>query len=229
MATTVTSTERVIDQRIRGGSRSPGGNGKGGNGNGGNGHHKDHAKLPRFSSDAYRLTTWIVLAAIVMMFAALSSAYLVLSGTDQGPAIHMPKMFFLSTGLILASSATIEKARKSLAEANDRAYSWALLGTLFLGAAFLGSQLLGWQKLIAQGVYLSGRPLSSFYYLFTGAHGLHVLGGIMALAYLVFRNYMGWREPVAKRKKASSDAVSLYWHFMGGLWVWLFLLLLIWR
>jgi cytochrome c oxidase subunit 3 len=112
---------------------------------------------------------------------------------------------------------------------DDRRYSWSLLATLLLAISFLGSQLLGWKKLVAQGVYLSGQPRSSFFYLFTGAHGIHVAGGIIALSYLVFRNHLGWNHPEAERRKASNDVVSLYWHFMGGLWIWLFLLLLIWR
>jgi cytochrome c oxidase subunit 3 len=225
MATTVTSTERVVEQGIGAGPGFPPPSGNGGNG----WHRKEHGGTRRFSGKVYRVTTWVVLAAVVMMFAALSAAYLVLSGGDQGRAIRMPKVFFWSTAIIIGSTAMMESARRSLKRENGKRYSWSLLATLLLGISFLGSQLLGWQELVAQGVYLSGQPGSSFFYLFTGLHGIHVVGGILALSYLVFRNHSGWSHPDAEKKKASNDVVSLYWHFMGGLWVWLFLLLLIWR
>jgi cytochrome c oxidase subunit 3 len=136
-------------------------------------------------------------------------------------------MFLLSTGIILASSGTIESARRSLKQGIERRYGRLLLFTLVLGLAFLSAQLLGWRELVAQGVYLEGQPHSSFFYLFTGVHGLHLLGGILALSYLLARYRHAWSE--SERRQAVTDVVVLYWHFMDGLWVWLFLLLLVWR
>jgi len=172
---------------------------------------------------------WVILAAIIMMFVALSSAYIVLSGGDRWQPIRMPGMFFLSTGLILVSSATMETARRSLKQAADRRYARWLALTLLLGVGFVVSQLFGWRQLVTQGVYFSGHPHSSFFFLFTGIHGVHLLGGIVALGDLVARGLRKANEAAGEKKEVLTDVVSLYWHVMDGLWVWLFLLLLLWR
>ena len=224
MATTVTGTRTKEKKRVGRGPGLPGPNGKNGNGWRKNGD-ENSGKRP-FQPETYRITTWIILAAIIMMFVALSSAYIVLSGGDNWRPVRMPRMFFLSTALILSSSATIEAARRSLPKTNSGRW---LAVTLILGLAFLISQLLGWQDLRSQGVYLSGQPHSSFFFLFSGLHGVHLLGGVLALTYVVIRGLRDWQGTVAEKRKATTDAVSLYWHVMDGLWIWLFLLLLVWR
>ncbi len=226
MATTVTSTKTVSKKEIGlGGPRVPGPNGK--NGNGWRGRDDEGARRG-FSPETYRVTMWVMLAAIVMMFVALSSAYIILSAGDQWRPVRMPRMFFLSTGIILVSSATIRTARRSLKQASEREYTRWLLVTLLLGLSFLVSQFLGWRQLVTQGVYFSGHPHSSFFYLFSGAHGVHVLGGLLALSYLFARALRGWKETAGEKREALTDVVSLYWHFMDGIWIWLFLLLLLW-
>ena len=212
----------------------PGPNGNGSKGNGWR-HKKDDGSRRGLSLAAYRVMMWLVLGAVVMMFAALSSVYIALSGGDQWQPIRMPRMLILSTGLILASSVTMSGARRSLKGAlkeafqrgSDIRYRRFLLATLLLGLGFLASQLLGWRQLVADGVYFSGRPHSSFYYLFTGAHGVHLLGGILGLTYLV-AGTSRWSDSKEKRQ-TFTDVMALYWHFMDGVWVWLFLLLFLWR
>jgi cytochrome c oxidase subunit 3 len=170
----------------------------------------------------------MLLAAIVMVFVALGSSYIFLSGGENWHSVRMPRTFMLSTGLILASSATMETARRHLQRAEVVKYSRWLWLTLLLGFAFVSSQLLGWKQLVKEGVYFSRDPHSSFFYLFTGAHGIHLLGGMTAMSYLVLRG----RRMIgvsADKRLAATDSVSLYWHVMDGLWVALFLLLLIWN
>src|SRR6266550_7871329 len=175
MATTVTGTRTKERTGIkRHGPGFPGSNGK--NGNGWRKGGADDARR-RFSPEKYRITMWVLLAAIVMMFVALSSAYIVLSGNDQWRPIRMPKMFFLSPGIILASSVTIQTAARSLRQEAKGRYERWLAVTLLLGLGFLVSQLLGWRELVAQGVYFRGQPHSTFFFLFTGVHGVHLLGG----------------------------------------------------
>jgi len=170
---------------------------------------------------------WVVLGSVVMLFVALSSAYIVLSGGEGWFPIRMPRMFFLSTGVILMSSITMSVARRSLKQGSEGSYRRFLWLTLLLGLGFLAAQLFGWRQLVAEGVYFSGRPHSSFFYLFTGMHGIHLLGGILGLIYLAGRSRR-WSEQEEK-KQTLTDAVALYWHFMDGVWIWLFLLLLLWR
>jgi cytochrome c oxidase subunit III len=224
----VTSTRKAATREIIGSSwpKAPGPNGNGSNGNG---RRKWFGGERRFSKDTYRIAMWILLAAIVMIFVALGSAYIFLSGSAQWQPVRMPKAFILSTGLILISSATIEAARREIHHENSQRYARWLLATLLLGAAFVCSQLVGWKQLVGEGVYLSGNPHSSFFYLFTGAHGIHLLGGMVALSYLALRARKLVFGVSSEKRVAAADAVSLYWHFMDGLWVALFLLLLLWK
>jgi len=174
---------------------------------------------------------WVTLASIAMLFTSLSSAYIVRSGTaaDWIP-LAVPKVMFASTALILLSSVTLEIAKRKLRQSLADAYSRYLLITGVLGLAFLGSQLVAWRQLARQGIYVSTHPHSSFFYLLTGAHAFHLIGGLLALMFLWLRSLRKLAQPalVAKRQ-AAADAVSIYWHFMDGLWIYLFLLLFLWR
>ena len=198
------------------------------NGSNGNGRRKWFDGKKRFPKGTYKITTWILLAAIVMMFVALASSYIFLSGSEQWKPVRMPRAFLISTVLILLSSLTIEKARGLLAK-DLRQYARWLLITLVLGVAFVSSQLVAWRNLVKEGVYLSSNPHSSFFYLFTGAHGLHLVGGMIALTYLTVRSRHLLLGVDDEKRIAAADAVSLYWHFMDGLWIALFLLLWFWN
>ena len=229
MATTVTTSTKSAakkDTRAGGGPGPSGPNGKGPHRNGWRGGEDDEPR--RFSPATYRITTWVVLAAILMTFAALSVSYVFLSGGENWRPIEVPRMFFVSTGIMIASSVSFEMARRCLKATKEKGYQRWLAFTLLLGLAFLGTQLLAWRELRAQGVYLASNPHSSFFYLFTGVHGVHLLGGVFALVFLVFRtrNNRGFSSP---RGEASTIVVSRYWHAMDGVWIWLFLLLLVWR
>ena len=228
MAATVTNTERVIDATVGSGPRSRGGNGFPKNGGGRNG--KGGESL-RFSPDRYRLGVWVAIGSILMLFVALTSAYIVrsASGNDWQP-IRMPKVLWLSTALILISSITMEVSRRSLKRQLDAGYGRWLMMTAALGLAFLASQFLAWRQLVRQGVYMASNPYNSFFYLFTAAHGLHLAGGILALGYLMLRTTKkrGTVEGELRRVGAA-DAATIYWHFIDGLWVALFLLLFFWK
>jgi cytochrome c oxidase subunit 3 len=167
---------------------------------------------------------WVALASIAMLFTSLSSAYVVRSGVmnDWFP-IAVPRVMFGSTALILLSSVSIEIARRKLKHNFAGSYSRYLLLTTFLGLGFLASQLIAWRQLANQGIYLASNPYSSFFYLLTGAHAVHLAGGLLALGFLWFRS----RNRLTRQ--ATADAVSIYWHFMDALWIYLFLLLFLWR
>ncbi|MBI4462349.1 MAG: heme-copper oxidase subunit III [Acidobacteria bacterium] len=184
---------------------------------GGNG---DAAATPQ---GLYLTGIWIALASILMFFAALTSAFVVRLGIgNDWVGFELPRLLWGNTAVLLASSATIERARRVLGREWMRAfrYWWAI--TTGLGLLFLAGQFVVWHQLADAGVYLATNPSSSFFYLLTGSHGLHLLGGVMALA------YVGWRErrPEAWRtQKEVVTAASIYWHFLGGLWIFLFVLL----
>ena len=170
-----------------------------------------------------RIGMWVALASVAMLFTSLSSAYVVRSGgaRDWFP-IAMPRVLLVSTALILLSSVTLEIARRNLKRSEHRVYSRYLSLTALLGVGFLASQFFAWRQLSAQGIYLASHPYSSFFYVLTGAHAVHLLGGLLALAFVWFRSRR-------RSTEAAADAVTIYWHFMDGLWIYLFLLLFLWR
>ena len=223
----VTSTKKATSKGIGSGGRFPGPNGKK---PGGNGFHGGDGSKRKFSPSGYRLTMWMVLAAIVMMFGALSAAYLYgRFSEEQHRPVAMPRMFFVSTGLILLSSATFQRAKGSLQQDHAGAYLKWLLVTLALGIAFVGSQLAGWRELARAGVYFSGHPRSTFFYLATALHAGHLLGGIGLVLYLVVRRLRPLWPLYAEKNTAWTRVVGLYWHAMDGIWIWLFVLLLIFK
>ena len=179
----------------------------------------------------YRVGMWVSVASIAMLFTSLTSAYIVRSATsyDWLP-VAVPRALFVSTGLLLLSSITLELARQKLKRSFQDSYSRYLLLTVLLGIVFLASQLSAWRQMARQGVYLASHPHSSFFYLLTGAHGVHLLGGLLALMFLWLRSRRQLSEPaVVARRQAAADAVTIYWHFMDALWIYLFLLLFLWR
>jgi cytochrome c oxidase subunit 3 len=228
MATTVTGTRPEASEGIGGGGpRFPRPNG--------NGSRKRNGDGDLFSGQSsaarYRIGTWVALASITMFFTALTSAYIVraASANDWRP-LALPRVLWLSTALILLSSGTLEAARRNLKRLLDGEYVRWLLATATLGVGFLLSQWFAWRQLLRQGVFLASNPHSSFFYLLTATHALHLLGGLLALVYLLFRTRHSRDDARAEAKRlAAADAVGIYWHFMDGLWIYLFLLLFLWR
>jgi cytochrome c oxidase subunit 3 len=226
MAATATGTNQVVGVGVSGGPPPKNGNGFRRNGGG-----KGDGDAFRFSPARYRLVAWFAIASILMLFVALSSAYIVRSASaNDWQPIAIPKVLWLSTVLILFSSVTLEISRRSLKQKSEGGYNRWLAVTTILGVAFLGSQLIAWRQLARQGIYLASNPYSSFFYLLTAAHGLHLLGGLCALAYLLARksNYRNHLDGELRRAGAA-DGVSIYWHFMDVLWLGLFGLLMFWR
>jgi len=239
MATTLTGdkdkvaqTEAVIDvkgTRRRGGRGNGRGPGGGGGGPGGGGPGGGGEEPRRFSPERYRIGMLVGIASILMMFTALASAYIVRSGMTTSVDWRdgrMPSFVYVSTVLILLSSLTFWRAKAALKHVEEAGYRLWLAVTLLLGLGFLAAQLLAWRQLVAAGVYLASNPHSSFFYVLTGLHALHLAGGILGLAalYIYARRAAGRGEESAKRR-ALTDAVGIYWHFMDALWVFLFLLL----
>jgi len=185
----------------------------------------------KFTGNRYRIGMLVSLASIAMLFTSLSSAYIVRSGvTYDWYPIAVPRVMFGSTALILLSSLAIEIARRKLKQSLPASYSNYLLLTGVLSLGFLVSQLFAWRQLEAQGIYISTHPHSSFFYVLTGTHGVHLAGGLLALGFLWLRSrrHLDAARLIAKRQ-AVADAVAIYWHFMSALWIYLFLLLFLWR
>lgn len=235
MATTVISTEQTVTRPkgISHGGKPPGNGSRGGRGPNGGGRDGDDSARYLTPDHRYRIGMWVALCSITMLFTALTSAYIVrsrLNTANDWQPINVPQMLWLSTSLILLSSATFESARRFLRRGEDSRFRVWLLATVLLGLGFLATQLLAWRELVGQGIYLTSNPHSSFFYLLTAVHALHLLGGILMLGYLLWRAWgLKGGDEARARRQDSADAVGLYWHFMDGLWVYLFLLLFLWR
>ncbi|GAC1667794.1 MAG: hypothetical protein NVS9B4_23680 [Candidatus Acidiferrum sp.] len=161
-----------------------------------------------------------------MSFAAFTSALIVRQGSSTDwRHLTLPSILYLSTLVLLVSSATLEVARRRVAAfMGERVIQvesprrWLYI-TLALGLFFVAAQYMAWLQLRSQGLYLATNPNSSFFYLFTALHALHVLGGLAGLLRVIRK--LG--QSVLRR--STLDATAYYWHFMGVLWVYLFLLL----
>jgi len=214
----------------------------------GDGRPDDHRDRLR----RYRIGMFFALAAVVMLFVSFTSAYIVRQGigswsdasaryvTDWKP-ITLPPVLWVNTVILLASSFTLAMARRGLArklQASprrtakpmpapalivDQQHSVPWLGITFvLGAGFLVGQVLAWEQMRHLGIFVSTNPSSSFFYVLTGAHGLHLLGGVLALAYAGLASLL--RKPLVTRFLVV-DVTALYWHFMDFLWIYIFALL----
>jgi cytochrome c oxidase subunit 3 len=168
---------------------------------------------------------WVALAAISMTFAAFTSALIVRQGAaTDWHHLTLPRILYFNTLVLLASSVTLQMSRREIAvfmggknfELNPA--RWLYL-TMLLGAVFVVGQYVAWMQLRSEGLYLATNPNSSFFYLLTSVHALHVLGGLVGLTYVMRK-----LRRVALRR-STLDAFSNYWHFMGILWVYLLLLL----
>jgi cytochrome c oxidase subunit 3 len=181
------------------------------------------------SPEPSRTGIWIGLAAITMSFAAFTSALVVRQSTaNDWRHLRIPSIVFVNTLVLLASSATLELARRTVAacvrsKGGSRSvplfWLWA---TWLLGLVFVAGQYAAWLQLRAQGLYLATNPNSSFFYVLTAMHALHVLGGLGGLARVIYKLSM----PVLTLRRSTMDATSYYWHFMGILW--LYLLWVVW-
>jgi cytochrome c oxidase subunit 3 len=169
---------------------------------------------------------WVILAAITMSFAALTSALVVRKGgAIDWRHFTLPSILYLNTVVLLGSSVTLEISRRRVAafmgglrsRVTNPAF-W-LYATLFLGLLFVAGQYIAWRELRTQGLFLATNPSSSFFYVLTAAHALHVLGGLGGLARVIRKLH----NSVLRR--STLDATSRYWHFMDVLWVYLLLLL----
>jgi cytochrome c oxidase subunit 3 len=169
---------------------------------------------------------WVVLFAITMMFAAFTSALIVRKGSSlDWRTFSLPSILYFNTLLLLASSVTLEVSRRRVAafmggsKSHPESPARWLYITLFLGLLFVAGQYVAWSQLSAQGLYLATNPSSSFFYVLTATHALHVLGGLGGLIYVIRK------LSKSALRRNTLVATARYWHFMDVLWLYLILLL----
>ena len=211
--------ELIIEDRGgRGGSKPPADEHHGGDDGGG----RDGRPFRHASPARYYTGITVAIVTVLMIFMALVSAYVVRKGASSDwVSFRFPALVWFNTVVLLLSSLTLEVARRRLADSDSSAFRrwWTI--TTALGLVFLVGQLVVWRELFAEGVFVATNPASSFFYVFTGAHAVHVVGAVAALLFVAFRNF-------DRSKISRSTAVgitSYFWHFLDALWVFLAVLL----
>jgi cytochrome c oxidase subunit III len=171
-----------------------------------------------------RTGIWVGLSAIAMMFAALTSALYVREGAaTDWHHIVLPPILYFNTLALIASSVALEMARRRVGafmRGHESSRSVPMLWlqvSMLLGLVFVVGQYLAWLNLRSQGLYLPTNPNSSFFYVFTGVHVIHVLGGLGGLTRVILK-FCSTASPL---RRSTLDATSYYWHFMGMLWIYL--------
>ena len=216
--TAVPDVELIIeDSRGGGGGQPPAG------GDGGDDRDDDHRRR-NWSPTPRRYSTAIAIGivSILMFFMALASAFIILRrGSEVWVSVHLPRILWVNTLILLGSSFMLERARSRLALADVSGFRKFWSRTTVLGFLFVAGQLVAWRQLVAQGLYISSNQASSFFYIFTGAHAVHLLGGVAALLFVSLRNFEKSQISIS----TAAEITSYYWHFMDGLWIFLLALL----
>ena len=220
--TTATPDIELIVEDIGGGGSGPPPPPGGGDDGDGGGEERYRRNKSSPSPKRYSTAIAIGIVSILMFFMALASAFIVLRrGNDLWVSVHLPRILWANTLVLLASSFTLESARRRLFLADRSGFRRFWLATTVLGFLFVAGQLVAWRQLVAQGVYIASNQASSFFYIFTGAHAVHLLGGVGALLFVSFRKF----EKTKISLPTAAEIASYYWHFMDGLWIFLLALL----
>jgi len=222
---------------ISGGS-SPSGNGggggkdPGGGGDDGPGPDRTETFPEPFRPGISRILTGFLLVVVMMTFGGLVAAYVVIATNNvaEWRPFSLPIQVWISTALIIASSFTYHVAKTSVDSGDQpKAKKWFVITTV-IGAAFISSQILVWVQLTARGLYMTGNPYAGFFFILTAVHAVHVTGGIAALGAILLRTWTPRAsETQLLRRRSLAQVVGWYWHFMGGLWLVLFVLLGFWK
>lgn len=184
-------------------------------------NNKTYTNIP-----TYKILLWLAMVSMVMIFAGLTSGYIVREAESNWNVFELPNIFYLSTVFIILSSVSMQWAFMAIKKNNTAQLTIGLIVTLGLGLAFTFSQFAAWSSLVAQGVYYTGNPSGSFLYVLTALHLLHLAGGMIFLVVVAARS-------IQKRYNSSNslpiELCTIYWHFLDGLWIYLFLFLLLVR
>ncbi len=174
----------------------------------------------------HKFTLWVGIGSILMMFAGLTSAYIVKRNQANWSSFEIPTMFWISTVAILLSSVTLYLASNAFKERAMSRYRSLMAVTLVLGVIFIALQVIGFKQLWDAGFTLQANVAYSFLYVIVGIHAAHVVGGVIALLVMSLKAFS------TKTRIYSSvplELMSTYWHFVDVLWIYLLIFLLMIR
>jgi len=174
-----------------------------------------------------KFALWLFMATVIMLFGAWTSAYIVKRGEPGWSSFELPTQFWINSLLIVISSGTLYWAQRAARRDELEKVKLMVSLTVVLGVLFLVGQWLAWIKMIEMNYYFTGtgsNTSSSFIYVLTGVHGLHVISGVIVLIVLLFATF---RYQVHSKNMTRMEMCSTYWHFLGGLWLYLFVFLIL--
>lgn len=174
----------------------------------------------------HKFIMWVALASIIMMFAGLTSAYVVKSSQANWESVQIPKLFWVSTIMMLLSSMAIQMSLRAFKQREMNRYRILISVTALLGIGFVVTQWFAFQWLWNSGVHLRGSGAGQFLYIIAGLHAIHVLGGIIAILFQIGKAFFG---RTINYNSVPIEIVSTYWHFVDFLWLYLFLFLMLIR
>jgi cytochrome c oxidase subunit 3 len=159
-----------------------------------------------------------------MLLGAFTSAYMVKKASGEWLIINMPSIFYFNSIVILLSSLTMHMSLVFARRNNIKALQAGLVITMILGVAFLAGQFVGWENLVAGNIYFVGNPSGSFVYVFTGVHGFHIVSGLVFLSIVLVSAF---KYKIHSKNTLRIEMCATYWHFLDGLWLYLFIFLLL--
>jgi len=169
---------------------------------------------------------WLFMASVMMLFMSLTSAYIVRQSEGNWVFFELPSLFYVTSVIIVLSSITMQLGYAWAKRDNASMTKLMLLITSVFGIAFLAGQFFGWKQLVGNSIYLVGNPSGSFLYILTGLHGLHIISAIIFLLIMLNASLKG---KVHAGNMTKMEMCTTYWHFLGGLWLYLFVFLLLYR
>jgi cytochrome c oxidase subunit 3 len=171
----------------------------------------------------HKFTLWVGIGSILMMFAGLTSAYIVKRNQANWQTFDLPIAFWYSTAAIILSSFTLVMAKSSFQKRLMSRYRLLMTATLILGSVFIILQVVGFQQLWNSGITLQSNVSYSFLYVIVGLHAAHVIGGIITLIVMCLQAF---RRNVRNYSIVPVDLINTYWHFVDILWIYLLIFLL---
>ncbi len=171
-----------------------------------------------------KFAMWLFIATVMMLFAAFTSAYIVRRAEGNWVIFELPAMFYYTTAFIILSSITMQWGYFAARKDNLDMVKITVGVTAVLGVAFLVGQILGWEQLVNENIHMVGNPSGSFIYLITGVHGAHVISAVVFL-FIVLNS--AFKLKIHSKNMAQMEMCTTYWHFLGGLWLYLFVFLLL--
>lgn len=189
-----------------------------------NGIH-DIPVLTRSAVATEKIGLGVFLAIVGALFTLFISAYFMRMGLQDWWAIPLPRILWLNTGMLVIGSAALHWAKMGVVRNNGNALKLALVTALAATTGFLIGQLFAWKELVTAGYVIADNPANSFFYLITGMHGLHILGGLFVLSRTTSRV---WEGAALAKVRLSTELCAIYWHFMLVVWLVLFALFAGW-